>query len=84
MRPSLLTVAAVVVLSGLAVLAGCGSGDDLPYDANRMHTVQYDCAYRSVVRGSDAGEMQCLRDGLPKLSDEQLERLDSLIDEAGD
>lgn len=73
-------LALVLVPLALAVSA-CGG---LPYSKQEMQKVLDDChdqdQMSAIAVGQNIDWMGCLRDGLPKLSDEQLERIDSLID----
>lgn len=87
MKRTLLGLVAVVLLGTSA----CG-GHGLPYSASEMKAAQKVCddAFVSTsvlpaMEGEvvDFDQVGCLRDQLPKLSDDQLERIDSLIADAG-
>lgn len=65
-------------------LAGCG-GDDLPYTVEEMEDAQYRCQVHilaEAMSGRTVEEVDCLRPMLPELSDDQLNRLDHLIEQA--
>lgn len=70
----------VVIVCGVTFWIVKANSDDLPYSAEKMEDAQLECSVAAGMQGID--EMQCLRDELPKLSDDQLRRLNSLIDEA--
>lgn len=71
-------VAALCVIALVAWLLTRGS--DLPYTAHQMRSAQGDCSTEHSVFGTN--ELKCLRDALPELSDDQLNRLDHLIEQA--
>lgn len=80
---------AVVPTVGLLAATFTGCGEDIPYTKMEMYEAQLHCensaygagdALAGRERDPDA-EMECLRDELPELSDDQLNRLDHLIEE---
>jgi len=66
-------------LLALLALAGCG-GDDVPYTVDQMKDAQSECESAQILHGVEM--LPCLRDYLPELSDDQLNRLDHLIEQA--
>lgn len=76
------------ILIGVAVVIGVivwatSREDELPYTASEMRNAQGSCEmYVGLGGGGDDEELDCLREDLPELSDDQLRRLDHLIEQA--
>lgn len=75
MRPTR-TVAAAA--AALVLLAGCGKSPT-PYSSSELRDAKSKCENANAIGGVDI--LQCLRERLPKMSDDQLNRLDYYIDQ---
>lgn len=71
----------VAVIAGVVVWFLVSNNDEFPYTVDEMNDAQIECQAQKMAFGTE--ELECLRDELPELSDDELRRLDHVIEEQG-